>query len=107
IFGEKLKPSVIPERFLQNLGHYEIVGKVDGPSPDRLLLKTDNGILIGEAHFPEVPDLLLRIAFQPVSDHEVVTAGLGTSRGDTLRLIEAGNEATLSFSGIQLRKKLN
>lgn len=107
IFGEKLKPSAIPERFLQNLGHYEIVGKVDGPSPDRLLLKTDNGMLIGEAHFPEVPDLLLRIAFQPVSDHEVVTAGLGTSRGDTLRLIEAGNEATLSFSGIQLRKKLN
>lgn len=107
IFGEKLKPSLIPEPFLQNLGHYEIVGKIDGPSPDRLLLKEDHGILIGEAHFPEVPDLLLRIAFQPVSDNEVVTAGLGTSRGDTLRLIGAGDDARLGFSGIQLRKKLN
>ncbi|MBS1139741.1 MAG: Beta-lactamase [Proteobacteria bacterium] len=107
IFGEKLKPYVIPERFLQNLGHYEIVGKIDGPSPDRLLLKEDHGMLIGEAHFPEVPDLLLRIAFNPVSEYEVVTAGLGTSRGDTLRLIESGDDAILGFSGMQLRKKLN
>lgn len=107
IFGEKLKPSGIPESFLRNLGHYEIVSKIDGPSPDRLLLKEDEGMLIGEAHFPEAPDLLLRIAFLPVSDNEVVTAGLGTSRGDTLRLIEADNKAMLSFSGIQLRKKPN
>jgi len=37
----------------------------------------------------------------------VVTAGLGTGRGDTLRLIGAGDEAMLGFSGVQLRKKLN
>lgn len=107
IFGEKLKPTKIPERFWNNLGHYEIIGKIDGPTPDRLLLKEDNGLLVGEAHFPEVPDLLLRIAFHAVSDNEVVTAGLGTGRGDTLRLIGAGDEAMLGFSGIQLRKKLN
>jgi CubicO group peptidase (beta-lactamase class C family) len=107
IFGEKLKPTTIPERFWKNLGNYEIIGKIDGPSPDKLLLREDNGLLVGEAHFPEVPDLLLRIAFHAVSDNEVVTAGLGTGRGDTLRLIGAGDEATLGFSGIQLRKKLN
>lgn len=107
IFGEKIKPSVIPERFLKNLGNYEIIGKIDGPTPDKLLLREDNGLLVGEAHFPEVPDLLLRIAFNPVSDNEVVTAGLGTGRGDTLRLIETGDEAVLGFSGIKLRKKLN
>ncbi|UCV24821.1 serine hydrolase domain-containing protein [Ferribacterium limneticum] len=107
IFGEKLKPTKIPERFWNNLGHYEIIGKIDGPTPDRLLLKEDNGLLVGEAHFPEVPDLLLRIAFHAVSDNEVVTAGLGTGRGDTLRLIGAGDEAMLGFSGIQLRKKQN
>lgn len=107
IFGEKLKPTTIPERFWENLGHYEIVGKIDGPTPDKLLLREDNGLLVGEAHFPEVPDLLLRIAFHAVSDNEVVTAGLGTGRGDTLRLIGAGDEAMLGFSGIQLRKKLN
>lgn len=107
IFGEKINPAKAPERFLKSLGDYEIVSKMDGPMPDKLLLREDNGLLIGEAHFPEVPDLLLRIAFSPVSDHEVVTAGLGTSRGDTLRVIESGNEAILSFSGMQLRKKPN
>lgn len=93
IFGENIKPSVIPARFLKNLGNYEIIGKIDGPTPDKLLLREDNGLLVGEAHFPEVPDLLLRIAFNSVSGNEVVTAGLGTSHGDTLRLIEAGDEA--------------
>ncbi|PKO48405.1 MAG: serine hydrolase [Betaproteobacteria bacterium HGW-Betaproteobacteria-4] len=107
IFGEKLKPTTIPERFRKNLGNYEIVGKIDGPTPDKLLLKEDNGLLVGEAHFPEIPDLLLRIAFRAVSENEVVTAGLGTGRGDTLRLIGAGDEAMLGFSGIQMRKKLN
>lgn len=107
IFGEKLKPTTIPERFRQNLGHYEITSKIDGPTPDKLLLREDNGLLVGEAHFPEIPDLLLRIAFRAVSENEVVTAGLGTGRGDTLRLIGAGDEATLGFSGIQMRKKLN
>jgi hypothetical protein len=107
IFGEKIIPAKAPERFLKSLGDYEIVSKMDGPMPDKLLLREDNGLLIGEARFPEVPDLLLRIAFSPVSEHEVVTAGLGTSRGDTLRVIESGNEAILSFSGMQLRKKPN
>ncbi|MBL8429737.1 MAG: beta-lactamase family protein [Dechloromonas sp.] len=107
IFGEKLKPTTIPEGFWKNLGHYEIVGKIDGPTPDKLLLREDNGLLVGEAHFPEVPNLLLRIAFHAVSENEVVTAGLGTGRGDTLRLIGSGDDATLGFSGIQLRKKLN
>lgn len=107
IFGEKLKPSTIPDIFLKNLGQYEIVSKIDGPSPDMLRLTEERGMLVGEAHFSEVPDLLLRIAFRPVSENEVVTAGLGTSRGDTLRLIESGDEAMLNFSGIQMRKKLN
>lgn len=107
IFGERLKPGKVPERFMNSLGSYEVASTLDGPKPDRLLLREDNGLLIGEAHFPEVPDLLLRIAFNPVSDHEVVTAGLGTSRGDTLRVIESGDKAILNFSGLQLRKKLN
>lgn len=107
IFGERLSPGKVPERFMKSLGHYEVASPLDGPKPDRLLLREENGLLIGEAHFPEVPDLLLRIAFNPVSDHEVVTAGLGTSRGDTLRVIESGDKAILNFSGLQLRKKLN
>ncbi|MDP3539649.1 MAG: serine hydrolase [Azonexus sp.] len=107
MFGEKLTPTVIPESFLKHIGKYEIIGKIDGPAPDHIQLKEDGGMLVGEVRFPEKPELLLRIGFQPVSDHEAVTAGLGSGRGDTLRLIYENNEERLGFSGYQLRKKLN
>ncbi|UCV13047.1 beta-lactamase family protein [Dechloromonas denitrificans] len=107
MFGEKLKPGIIPEQFLQRIGQYEIVEKIDGPTPERIELKEENGLLVGEVRFAEKPDLLLRIGFQPVSENEAVTAGLGSGRGDTLRLIYQDNEARLGFSGHQLRKKLN
>ena len=107
MFGEKLKPSSIPEKFLERIGQYEIIGKVDGPSPEHIALSEDNGILVGEVRFAEKPELLLRIGFQAVSDNEAVTAGLGSGRGDTLRLLEEDNEQRLGFSGYQLRKKLN
>jgi CubicO group peptidase (beta-lactamase class C family) len=107
MFGEKLTSSTIPDKFLERIGQYEIIGKIDGPAPDHIVLKEDNGMLIGEVRFPEKPELLLRIGFQPVSDHEAVTAGLGSGRGDTLRLIDENNEQRLGFSGYELRKKLN
>lgn len=107
MFGEKLQPTAIPESFLQRIGQYEIIDKIDGPTPDHIVLKEDGGLLVGEMRFPEKPELLLRIGFQPVSDSEAVTAGLGAGRGDTLRLIRQDNEERLGFSGLQLRKKLN
>lgn len=107
VFGEKLRPAPIPENFLKLVGSYEIIGKIDGPSPDKIILKEEGGVLVGEVRFPEKPELLLRIAFQPVSDNEAVTAGLGSGRGDTLRLIKEDGEDRLAFSGLLLRKKLN
>jgi CubicO group peptidase (beta-lactamase class C family) len=107
MFGEKLKPTTIPESFLQRIGHYEIIDKIDGPAPNHIVLKEDDGLLVGEVRFPERPELLLRIGFRPVSDSEAVTAGLGSGRGDTLRLFNEDNEERLGFSGYQLRKKLN
>ena len=107
MFGEKLKPAGIPDSFLQRIGHYEIIDKIDGPAPDHIVLDEEDGLLVGEVRFPEKPELLLRIGFRPVSDHEAVTAGLGSGRGDTLRLIHENDEERLGFSGYQLRKKLN
>ena len=107
MFGEKLNPSSIPETFLQHYGQYEIAGKKDGPLPNHIILKEDDGLLVGEARFPERPELLLRIGFQPISDTEAITAGLGSGRGDTLRFIHEGNEEWLGFSGFQLRKISN
>ena len=107
MFGEKLNPTSIPETFLQHIGNYEIVGKIDGPAPNQILLKEDDGMLVGEARFPERPELLLRIGFHPVSDTEAVTAGLGSGRGDTLRFIREDDEERLGFSGFKLRKIAN
>lgn len=107
MFGEKLRPVAIPQSFQHLIGQYEIVDKIDGPSPDHIVLKEDGGLLVGEMRFPEKPELLLRIGFQPISEDEAVTAGLGPGRGDTLRLIHTDNEERLGFSGLQLRKKLN
>ncbi|PKO89643.1 MAG: serine hydrolase [Betaproteobacteria bacterium HGW-Betaproteobacteria-12] len=107
MFGEKLQQTDIPENFLQRIGHYEIIDKIDGPAPNHIVLKEDDGLLVGEVRFPERPELLLRIGFQPVSESEAVTAGLGSGRGDTLRLYNENNEERLGFSGYQLRKKLN
>lgn len=107
LFGEKLKPTGIPDNFMQLLGNYEIIDKIDGPAPNHIIMKEDDGLLVGEMRFPEKPELLLRIGFQPISDREAVTAGLGSGRGDTLRLIYEDNEERLGFSGFQLRKKLN
>lgn len=107
MFGEKLTPTPIPDNFLQMIGRYEIVDKIDGPTPNHIILKEDDGMLVGEMRFPEKPELLLRIGFHAVSENEAVTAGLGSGRGDTLRLINEDNEERLGFSGFQLRKKLN
>jgi CubicO group peptidase (beta-lactamase class C family) len=107
MFGEKLKPTVIPPSFFKRIGQYEIIDKIDGPAPDSITLKEDDGMLVGEAHFPALPDMLLRIGFRPISDSEAVTSGLGTGRGDTLHLITIENEERLGFSGIWMRKKLN
>jgi hypothetical protein len=107
MFGEKLSPSRIPETFLQRIGQYEIIEKIDGPSPEHIALMEENGLLVGEVRFAEKPDMLFRIGFQAISENEAVTAGLGSGRGDTLRLIDSDNEERLGFSGYHLRKKLN
>ena len=107
VFGEKLNPTPIPDTFMKRLGHYEIINKVDGPAPDLIILKEEKGLLIGEVRFPEKPELLLRVGFKTISDSEAITAGLGSGRGDTLRLIQENGEDRLAFSGLVLRKKLN
>ena len=107
LFGEKIKPAGLPESLRPYLGHYEMIDSMDGPSPKSVVLSEDNGLMIGVAEFAEVPDILLRIGFVPVAADEVVTAGLGTGRGDTVRFFTEGNERRLAYSGIRLRQKAN
>jgi len=107
LFGEKIQAPKLPDSFRRFLGSYEIVDRMDGPTPQSVVLKEDHGLMIGEARFAEVPDLPLRIGFVPVSDSEVITAGLGTGRGDTVRFFLEGGEPRLAYSGIEFRMKTN
>lgn len=104
LFGEKIQPKALPPDFERYLGRYELVDRIDGPAPESVVLKMDGGLLVGEARFAEVPDILLRIGFVPVSDHEVVTAGLGTGRGDTVSFFTDSGGERLTYSGLRLRK---
>lgn len=106
LVGEKLAPRPIPRTMLDYVGEYEIVGKPPGLAPDRLALRVEDGMLIGECSFSELPGFMLRIALNPISPTEAVISGLGTGKGETIRILP-GEGRRLLFSGLELRQKTN
>lgn len=104
LIGEKLAPVAIPEHMLDYVGDYEIINKHDGPLPDTVRMLYEDGLLIGELTFSQKPGFVLRVAFIPVTDNEVIMAGLGSGKGETQHLKKVGNEKHMSFSGFELRK---
>ena len=107
LIGKKLTPVTIPEEMLEYVGDYEIINKHDGPMPDSVRMVHEDGLLIGSFTFPQKPGFVFRAALQPVNDNEMLLAGLGPGKGETLRLTKNGNEARISFSGFELRKKIS
>lgn len=107
LVGERLTPRPIPSSMLELVGEYEIVGTPPGLAPDRLALRIEDGVLIGECRFSELPGFVLRVALNPISDTEAIISGLGTGKGETIRVLADGNDARLLFSGLELRKKHN
>lgn len=105
LIGEKLAPIVIPEHMLEYVGDYEIVNKHDGPMPDSVKMLHEDGLLIGAITFAQKPGFILRVAFIPVSDNELVIAGFGPGKGDTQHLNKIGDDMYMSFAGFELRKK--
>lgn len=107
LVGEKLTPRPIPQNMLDYVGDYEIVGTPPGLAPDRLGLRIEDGMLIGECSFSELPGFVLRIALTPISATEAIISGLGTGKGETIRILADGDGQRLLFSGLELRKKDN
>jgi CubicO group peptidase (beta-lactamase class C family) len=105
LFGEKLRPAPLPKEMLDYVGDYEITGHVEGTVPSRIQIIHEGGMLIGQFTLKEVPGFVFRIAFQPVSDNQLILAGVGAGRGDTLRLLHIGNERRIRFSGVDIRLK--
>lgn len=105
LVGEKIKTNPIPEEMRDVAGEYEIIGKLDGPMPDRVWISQEDGMLIGELTFAEKPGFVFRTGFNPISATELVTTGIGSGKGEELRLEKVGNEQHIFYSGFELRKK--
>lgn len=105
LIGEKILPHRIPKSMLDYVGEYEIVNKHDGPMPKTVRVMHEDGLLIGAFTFVEKPGFVFRVAFDPVADDEIVMAGLGAGKGETLHLHKEGGELSISFSGFELHKK--
>jgi CubicO group peptidase (beta-lactamase class C family) len=105
LLGQRLHATPIPPVFLEQLGEYEIAGQPGGLVPSKLFLRLEDGLLVGEAAFSEFPDMLMRIAMQPLSDSELLIAGMGTGKRETVKLVEKDGERRLLFSGLELRRK--
>jgi CubicO group peptidase (beta-lactamase class C family) len=105
LIGEKLVPVALPPGMLDFVGEYEIINKHDGPLPESVRVLHEDGLLIGAFTFVEKPGFVFRVALKPVADDEVVMAGLGPGKGETIHLKKIGDEAHMSFSGFEMRRK--
>jgi len=105
LIGAKLQPQPLPAYLNEYVGEYDIVNKHDGPMPENIRVVREGDLLIGEFTFPGKPGFVFRTAFLPSATGELVMAGIGSGKGETLHLKKSGGELRLAFSGFELRKK--
>ena len=107
LIGEKLHAQPLPEYLKDYVGAYDIVNPHDGPMPENIRIVREGDLLIGEFTTSIKPGFLFRTAFLPAAKQgELIMAGLGSGKGETLRAVKVEDEAHIFFSGFDLRKKL-
>ncbi|HEY0635416.1 MAG TPA: serine hydrolase domain-containing protein [Gammaproteobacteria bacterium] len=105
LFGERLSKPADLTPYLDFVGEYQLTnGWEGGVMPESLALRHEEGMLIGECSFAQMPGFLLRMAITPIAPDEAVIAGIGVGRGETLRFVQAEGERRVYFSGLELRK---
>lgn len=106
LVGEKLHPPLLPGNLNDYVGEYEFVNPHDGPMPENVRVVRDGDLLIGEFTFPAKPGFLFRTAFLPApASDELIMAGIGSGKGETLHLSKAGGVEHIRFSGFDLKKR--
>ena len=106
LVGEKLRPGPLPEYLNDYVGEYDIVNKHDGPLPENIRVVREGDLLIGEFTFAEKQGFVFRTAFLPAAQNELVMAGVGSGKGETLRLSSVRDDVHMYFSGFDLKKRL-
>ncbi len=105
LVGEKLHLQPLPEYLNDYVGEYDFVNPHEGPLPENIRVVREGDLLVGEFTFAEKPGFLFRTAFLPVAQNELVMAGVGSGKGETLRVAKVGGEAHMYYSGFDLKKK--
>lgn len=106
LVGERLQPGRWTEAAAARVGSYEVINRGDDAVLfDDVQVRMEKGLLLVEYALPIFSDARLTVALVPVSDTEAVTAGLGRSMGETIRVVKTGGEELLRYSGYLLRKK--
>lgn len=106
LIGEKLHPLPLPEYLDDYVGEYDIVNKHDGPLPENIRVVRESDLLIGEFTFAGKPGFVFRTAFLPANAQgELIMAGIGSGKGETLRVARVDGEPHIYFSGFDLKKK--
>jgi CubicO group peptidase (beta-lactamase class C family) len=105
LVGEKLHVQPLPGYLNDYVGEYDIVNKHDGPMPENIRVVREGDLLIGEFNSSIMPGFLFRTSFLPVGRNEFVLGGIGSGKGETVRVAKVGDEEHLYYSGFDLKKK--
>jgi hypothetical protein len=106
LVGEKLHPQPLPDYLNDYVGEYDIVNPHDGPLPENIRVVREGDMLVGEFDSSIMPGFLFRTAFLPAPARgELIMAGIGSGKGETLRVDKVEGEAHIYFSGFDLKKR--
>jgi hypothetical protein len=93
-------------QWMDRLGDYEILNNEDELiTIEKIRLRYRDGFLVLELSTPEFEDFPSTTAPIPVSDTELIFAGLGRSMGETVRVATINGQERILYSGYQLRRK--
>ncbi|MDO8925793.1 MAG: serine hydrolase domain-containing protein [Sideroxyarcus sp.] len=106
LVGEKLQPQPLPGYLDDYVGGYDIVNPHDGPLPENVRVVREGDLLVGEFNSSIMPGFLFRTAFLPApAQGELIMAGVGSGKGETLRVAKVDGVAHIYFSGFDLKKR--
>ena len=105
VFGEKIYPSAMSEKWLKRVGGYEIVNAGDDILFfDDVRLARQDDFLVVEYASQFITEGRVKFPIAPISDTEAIILGLGSGMGETIHVISIDGKEYLMYSGYQLRK---
>jgi CubicO group peptidase (beta-lactamase class C family) len=105
--GEKIKSALIPDKWLQRTGEYEITNAGDDFfAPDAVRLWSEDGLLFLRYYLSVPEKIPFMVVLSPVSDTEAVVYGLGRGMGETIRVVTTDGQEKLVYSGYVMGRRV-